>query len=200
LASLVRRLGLDRACRHTRFRSAECRFPGAWLSPEPAAECPVMSGPDRGHHHRVVSHPTPRSHDQLTLSGIEARLWWIGHPEQKLDFPCSFMAHPSEMGRHCQLIPSIAARIELPTRQKGSYSASVASASRTASSAAGRADSSSAEGIPGTPVTPGNDHHSGPPVNNPAPASRNPHTPAAVRETQQPRSLQGQLRRRKLNR
>src|ERR1022692_2909862 len=42
-----------------------------------------------------------------------------------------------------------------------------ASASRTASSAAGRADSSSVEGTPGTPVTPGNDHHSGQPVNNP---------------------------------
>ena len=40
-----------------------------------------------------------------------------------------------------------------------------ASVSRTASSAAGRPDSSSAEG---TPVTTGNDHHSSQPVNNPA--------------------------------
>jgi hypothetical protein len=43
-----------------------------------------------------------------------------------------------------------------------------ASASRTASSAAGRADSSFAEGTPGTAGTTGNDHHSGQPINNPA--------------------------------
>src|SRR5260370_338859 len=42
-----------------------------------------------------------------------------------------------------------------------------ASASRAASSAAGKADSSSAEGIPGTSGTTGNDHHSGQLVNNP---------------------------------
>jgi hypothetical protein len=42
-----------------------------------------------------------------------------------------------------------------------------ASASRTASSAAGRADSSSADGIPGTAGTHGNDHHSGQLINNP---------------------------------
>ena len=39
-----------------------------------------------------------------------------------------------------------------------------ASASRCASTAAGRADSSSAEGAPGTADTPGNDHHYGQPV------------------------------------
>ena len=41
-----------------------------------------------------------------------------------------------------------------------------ASASRAASSAAGRACNSSAEGRRGTAGTTGNDHHSGPPVNN----------------------------------
>ena len=47
-----------------------------------------------------------------------------------------------------------------------------ASASRTASSAAGRADSSSAEGTPATADTTDNDHHSGQPVNNLPPACR----------------------------
>ena len=42
-----------------------------------------------------------------------------------------------------------------------------APASRTASSAAGRADSSSAEGTPGTAGTTGNDHHFGQLINNP---------------------------------
>ena len=41
-----------------------------------------------------------------------------------------------------------------------------APASRTASPAAGSADSSSAEGRPGTADTTGNDHHSSPPINN----------------------------------
>ena len=43
---------------------------------------------------------------------------------------------------------------------------SSAPASRTASPAAGSADSSSAEGRPGTADTTGNDHHSSPPINN----------------------------------
>ena len=51
-----------------------------------------------------------------------------------------------------------------------------ASASRAASTAAGRTNSSSSEGTPGTAGTPGNDHHSGQPVNNPAPACRQPPT------------------------
>ena len=42
-----------------------------------------------------------------------------------------------------------------------------ASASRAASSAAGRAESSSAEGTPGTPDTTAHDHHSGPSVKQP---------------------------------
>ena len=53
-----------------------------------------------------------------------------------------------------------------PPGPRSSAISRYASASRTASSAGGRADSSSAEGTPGTPVTPGNDQHSGQPVSN----------------------------------
>ena len=54
-----------------------------------------------------------------------------------------------------------------PTRAVSSPITRYASASRAASSPAGRADSSSTEGTPGAPDTTGNHHHPSPPVNHP---------------------------------
>ena len=61
-----------------------------------------------------------------------------------------------------------------------------ASASRTASSAAGKADSSSAEGTPGTAGTPGNDHHPGQLINNQPRRVASHHTSPAARYTSTP--------------
>ena len=93
----------------------------------------------------------------------------------------SFLCGPSEEGGREDVDESWRARRSSSSTRAESRSFSAVSrstcpvssaisryapASRTASPAAGSADSCSAEGRPGTADTTGNDHHSGPPINN----------------------------------
>jgi len=104
----------------------------------------------------------PRSRSDRSLSFF---LYGLSEEGGRDDVEESLRACRSSSSTRAESRPICA--VSRPACAVSSAISRYASASRTASSAAGTAESSSAEGTPGTPVTPGNDHHSGQLINNP---------------------------------